>query len=97
MFLSLPPHPKPQMTYIPDAVWSQLQAEANAASNRPWVLPGWGQEDADRWEPSGLVTRSLEFFTPPLPCEHTQPRPCVGRNCDESSALVAEAAEGLSF
>lgn len=97
MFLSLPPHPKPQMTYIQDAVWSQFQAQANAASNRPWVLPGWGQEDADSWEPSGLVTRSLEFFTPPPPCEHTQPCPCVQRGihtCAEmwSQMLVPDAS-----
>lgn len=62
MFLSLPLHPEPQMTYLQDAIWSQFQAQANAASNHPWVLPGSGQEDADSWELRGLVTK---FSTPP--------------------------------
>lgn len=48
MRLSLPSHPKPQMTYLQDAVWSQFQAQASAASTPPWALPGrallgWGR------------------------------------------------------
>ena len=73
------------MTYLQDAVWSQFQARVSV----PPPLPGRcrvgaarvGQEDADSWEPGGLVTGSLGFSTPhPHPmCMHTQMCPCVQR------------------
>lgn len=42
---------------------------------------GVGQEDADCWEPGGLVTGSLVFSTSPLTpmCTLTQTCPCVQR------------------
>lgn len=85
MFLSLPPHPEPQMTYLQDAVWSQFQAQARAASTPPWVLPGWARPGwGGRMQTAGSqVDWSQKVLSPPHPhahsrvCAHTGMSACV--------------------